>query len=704
MNQEIVRIQAAVLDKKELTLYTTEGQKIIIPQGDPRVRKIIEIAVPALASNPSVEIDIGTPEENHYAQFEEQSSGVVKFFKVAKAKLKGLFGSKPAAPEPDDDGTLTPQTIGVVPGPATVHVANAGVYEVSEADEVEAAIEKADADRKGLPTPSNTPAMPAVKPPAVERTTMDVMNEIMEHAVPVSAPEFHERGVHKQGNITDDQGTTDKTPTKSDAPDTIIAVVDGKIVPGVELIKTQFARAVKWGSTIGVENFLRRLTAVIDQRQHSVDDLLKFLERADLPIADDGSILIYKVLRRKGDRTNGKYKDCHSGNVEQWTGAYVCMDPKLVDHNRRNECSNGLHVARRGYVSGFSGDVCVLAKLAPEDVIAVPEYDANKMRVCGYHILMELSEKQYELVRRNRPMSDDEEGKQLLANAVAGRHVRMTHEVRITGHKGAGVVVTPLEKGVPVQLACGVVAPGNMGTTAPAAAEQKPEEKPAKPAPVEALANADEQSKVAPEKLQDVVEKVEVEQQLAKTGRQAQAAALYAKFQAGEEGALQALIAFKKASKVSWDKLGITDPMVITVANPQPAKVNRKVEFNDPPKAPVPSPFADKTTKVGKATKAAKAKEKTVETKAPFPTSTLPQYEAKGVKAGQPVTELHSGKVIGETAGSPRERIAKLLAVGLTSVGVAQAILTLKKQSKKSWDVLGVTPEQVAEIVKLSKG
>jgi hypothetical protein len=689
MNKEIVVIQAAVLDKVELTLYTVEGKKITIPQGDPRVRKIIEIAVPALASNPTVEIDIGTPEENHYAQFEEQSSGVVRFFKVAKAKLKGLFGPKPA-PQVDDDGLLSPQTIGVLPGPATVHVANAGVYEVSELDEAEAAAEQA--ERKGLPTASSTPAMPAVKPPAAERSTMDVMNEIMEHAVPVSDPNFHERGVHKQGNIADEDGTTNKVPTQSDAPDTIIAVVDNKIVPGVELIKTQFARAVKWGSTIGVENFLRRLTAVIDQRQHSVDDLLKFLERADLPIADDGSILIYKVLRRKGDRSEGKYKDCHSGMVDQWTGAYVCMDPKLVDHNRRNECSNGLHVARRGYVSGFSGDVCVLAKLAPEDVIAVPEYDANKMRVCGYHILMELSQKQYDLVKRNRPMSDDEEGKQLLANAMAGRHVRITHEVRITGQKGAGVVVTPIEKGVPVQLACGVVAPGfidmsKAGTgisdaeQAPTVAVPKPVEK---PAPVEALTNPEEMAKVEPEVLKEVIAKVEGEKQLAKSGRQAQAEALYAKFKAGDEGALEALRAFKKAAKVGWDKLGITDPAVTTVNDPKPAKVSRKVEFNDPPKAPVPSPFKDK------ATKPAKAKVKP-----------LPQYEAKGVKAGQPVTDLHSGKVIGETAGSPRERIAKLLAVGLTSVGVAQAILTLKKQSKKSWDVLGVTPEQVEQIMKL---
>lgn len=691
MNKEIVVIQAAVLDKVELTLYTVEGKKITIPQGDPRVRKIIEIAVPALASNPTVEIDIGTSEENHYAQFEEQSSGVVRFFKVAKAKLKGLFGPKPA-PQADDDGLLSPQTIGVVPGPATIHVANAGVYKVSELDEAEAAIEQA------------TKISPA------KRSTMDVMNEIMEHAVPVSDPNFHERGVHKQGNIADEDGTTNKVPTQSNAPDTIIAVVDNKIVPGVELIKTQFARAVKWGSTIGVENFLRRLTAVIDQRQHSVDDLLKFLERADLPIADDGSILIYKVLKRKDNHSEGKYKDCHSGQVEQWTGAYVCMDPKLVDHNRRNECSNGLHVARRGYVSGFSGDVCVLAKLAPEDVIAVPEYDANKMRVCGYHILMELSQKQYDLVKSNRPMSDDEEGKQLLANAMAGRHIRMTHEVRITGHMGTGVVVTPLEKGVPVQLACGVVAPGHMGTTAPATpstttAEAAPaapvQAKVEKPAPIEALPNAADTVKVAPEKLQDVVAKVEVEQQLAKTGRQAQAAALYAKYQAGEEGALEALRAFKKASKVSWDKLGIADTVVIG----EPAKPVKKIQFADPAKAPVHSPFKEKSEKRAKVPKlktAAVAKSK-APSKAKEKAMITPEAQARGVTATEAAPGVTVINGVETGLGSPRERITKLLAVGLTSVGVAQAILALKKQSKKSWDVLGVTPEQVTEIIKLSK-
>ena len=225
------------------------------------------------------------------------------------------------------------------------------------------------------------------------------------------------------------------------ADETVVAVVDNKaIIPGMELIRTQFERASKLGSTVGVENFLKRLGAVIHDRQHSVEDLLRFMERADMPIAEDGSILVYKVLRKK-DKV---YVDYHTKKVEQFVGAYVCMDKSLVDHNRRNECSNGLHIARRGYISQFSGDVCTLCKLDPEDVIAVPTYDANKMRVCGYHIIAELTQEQHALLNRNKPITEDPDGKILLAKAMAGDHIGRTHRVEITQQKGGGVITTPL--------------------------------------------------------------------------------------------------------------------------------------------------------------------------------------------------------------------------------------------------------------------
>ncbi|MEL2330844.1 hypothetical protein, partial [Klebsiella pneumoniae] len=86
------------------------------------------------------------------------------------------------------------------------------------------------------------------------------------------------------------------------------------------------------------------------------------------PIADDGCIVIYKLLLKDGpsDHKEFSYRDIHSQKVPQSVGTLVCMNESLVDPDRRNECSNGLHVARRQYLGNFSGNVCVLAKVAPE--------------------------------------------------------------------------------------------------------------------------------------------------------------------------------------------------------------------------------------------------------------------------------------------------------------------------------------------------
>lgn len=635
MNNNTIRIIAAVVDVHNLTLYKDTGETVVIPQGDPRVRPIVEEITPLLISQGYAEISIRAADVNHYAQFEEQSNGIVKFFRVAKDRLKNLF-AKEAKESPL--GLVPALSVGPVPTPpqttpAIEHIKSAGIYDVSEQDEVDAANDM-----------------------AIIARNMAAVTEIMQHAVPVSAPEFHEDTVAKQGNVVEDSGITNKSTKDAPEPDTIIAVVDNKIIPGMEKIKSQFARATKMGSTHGVENFLKRLGTVINQRSHSVEDLLKFMERADTPIADDGSIIIYKVLTRCNRNGQGRYVDCHTKKVEQWAGAYVCMDPSLVDHDRSQECSNGLHVARRGYIREFNGDVCVLAKLAPEDVIAVPSYDANKMRVCGYHILMELSDAQYALLKQNKPITDDPQGKELLAMAIAGRHVRRTHEVRITGHKGEGVVTTSLTKSA--ELA--------------AAAKALPES----PKAVEALGNATEEIKDVPVDPKDVVTAV------AQLSRKDQAAHLYRSWQAAkrvyggtaEAAALEALQAFKKAAKVGWDRLGINDPAVTGSG-----------AFGS-----IQKPVVTKTKGKTKDKKKGKGKTKLIQF-----------VEPKKVPDVFNDKRIVNSVELGE--GSPRERIQKLLAIGLTSVGVAQAILDLKKQSKKSWGTLGVTDDQLNQILKLTK-
>lgn len=603
MNPTMIRIVAAVVDTESLTLYKTDGSTITIAQGDPSVRKIVTEVTPLLISQGYADIDIHNEVENSYADFEEKSGGIVKFFKVAKKKLKHLFNM---------DDPVEEQVIGHVP------------------------------NEDDISKMSKT------------------VDDIMKHATPVSSPSFTTCDLGIQQPITDGYGNTPKQHTSTKSPETIVAVVDGKVIPGMEKIHNQFDKALKMGSTKGVENFLKRIGNVIEERNHSIDDLLKFMERGDLPIADDGSILVYKVLN---SCTNGQYVDCHSANVIQWVGAYVCMDPSLVDPNRKNECSNGLHIARRGYIREFSGSVCTLCKLAPEDVIAVPQYDANKMRVCGYHIIAELSKTQYSLVRSNKPITDDPEGAILLANAIAGKHIERTHEVRITEDYGGGVITTQLTEVKEVKLDT-------------------------KMTPVLALNDELKENTVPALDPLEVVKEVqktrkELAKELSQTYRDTPTQENY-----------DALLAYKKQAKVSWEKLGIQEPApfdpltLVGTTNPfDPAEAL-------PPAAPVKrAPKGKKPVK-----------------KAPKKASGKPQVKRKAVKAPKALTKAPKStskpaeaKVTNQVQtglGSYRERIQKLIPV--TSVGDAQAVLLLKRQSKKSWAVLGVSADEEQRILNLA--
>lgn len=593
MAKQMIRIVAAVVDTENLVLYMQNGDKVTIPQGDPRVRRIVdEITVPLDTqgwADVNVAHENAEEDSNAYDDFQKKSSGVVRLFRIAKRHLTNFFK------QGEEATPVANQTLG------------------------------------HLPTAQSVKNMKAA------------VDEILANATPVSDPRFHEVGLDTQARIAEDNGVTPKEHTPDRAQDTIVAVVDGKILPGMEKIRNQFSRASKLGSTVGVENFLKRLAGIIDKRSHSVEDLLKFMERGDLPIADDGSILVYKVLNRGID---GKFKDCHTSRVPQWVGAYVCMDESLVDPVRSNECSNGLHIARRGYVGGFGGNTCVLAKVAPEDVITVPAYDANKMRACGYHIIAELTPDQFTLLKRNQPLTLDEAGAKLLAAAIKGLHPGRTHEIRITGQKGQGVVVKELQDITPTMI--------------------PPSDEPV--APVAALADKEQpQSEpvLDPKRVLDNV-------QISRKERAAALAAEYARVPS--QANYDALMAYKKGAKVSWDKLGIPEPKAFDplalVATSSPAQAT-------PPAAAAKKPPKGKK-KAKKPLK--KAPGKPVVKRKPVPAST-PQPEPTKASAAPPVA----------TSGSYKDRIRALLDAQPTTKAQAEAILALKKEAKKSWLVLGVS-------------
>jgi hypothetical protein len=556
-----IKIVACVVDVHNLTMYKADGDTIVIPQGDPRLKDLVANMVPAIEGNGYYML---TAEDlsyrNHFADAEQKTNGFVRFFKMAKAKAKELL-----------DKFVEPigfLEVGTKKEPElTMAVSNSpGV--IAEVPEPIAVAE--------IPFVEPEPIFPKEEERPLTKSAAAVA-EIMANAKPAVSPSF---------SVPDAQGEEETT---------VIAVLaDNTIIPGCEALAQQAAAQYEGsGNGTGIENFLRRAGSMA--RGHSVEDLLKFIQKGELPLADDGSVLVYKLLRRTKDE--GVFVDCHSGNVKQRVGSFVHMDEKMVDPNRGQDCSNGLHVARRDYLKNFSGDVCVLAKLAPEDVIAVPRFDARKLRAKGYHIIAELSDKDRRLVCADQPMSDQV----LLGNAIAGNHVGILEMVQITQSKGGGLIITPVDgavEGSPAldhsltgesldnlpladnPEACVVDArelalkqaapkdqkimapPGGMvvesepvgeATPVPLVAAVKPVAKPAKAkaSPAKPAAPKPVVKAAAPKKVGKVTQQEEM----------AKLVALYEKNP--DKMNARAIYAFKQKAKKGWDVLGVTDAKFI---------------------------------------------------------------------------------------------------------------------------------------------
>lgn len=219
--------------------------------------------------------------------------------------------------------------------------------------------------------------------------------------------------------------------------------VGNETIDNADALLPFMEQAMKFGSKKGVQNFLKRLAKINKTRKHTVEDILRFLDKADLPIADDGSIVAYKLLRyyHQGAVTHKTtFVDCHTRKVKQKVGSYVFMKEELVDPDRQQECSAGLHIARRDYLQNFAGDACVLVKVNPEDIIAIPHGDPSKVRTKAYHIVAVLSNTLKDLVIRNKPLDSDPKGKVLLTRVIDGNHVPILEEVEITKDMGKEVI------------------------------------------------------------------------------------------------------------------------------------------------------------------------------------------------------------------------------------------------------------------------
>jgi hypothetical protein len=597
------RIVAVVVDSQMLTLYREDGSKIEVPQGDPRVRKIVAEVIPVVDAQGIAEIDFSP--ENHYNEFEKQGSGLIRLFRVAKKAVAQLLN------------------------PATVETGLHG----------------------------QVPAMlrPGESISEPDPSKMAAVEEIVSNAQAVGDVNYRE-------------------PTP-EGDDTMIAVVGkgkkAKIVPGVEKLKQQFRYSAKMGSTVGLERFLSRAAAIIDQRPHSVQDLLTFLERGDLPIADDGCIVAYKRLY---SQKNERFVDPHTRKVSQKVGSYVCVDQKLVDLSRGRECSNGLHIGRRAYMGSFSGDAIMMCKIDPEDVMVVPHGDPNKVRVKGYHIVAQLNERAFDLVNRNQPATSDEQTAKLLSDVIAGRHVARLEEVRVHGQMGTDVRITALvgqEKGVEKS-------------------EFKVDQEAFEASRKKHLAVDDERIADPVSMTSKPLDPRKVAQ--AQSGsRQGQAKLLWntmrdAKTPEAEKLAAQALLDFKKKAKVAWGVLGIDDAMLATI------KANaEKVIQSKPSPPPKPRSRTNSKSAVSTAKKIVKQAEKAQ----PKVTKT-----ARAEPKAKPVKPVAVAEVARLLLLGPSQQAAR----NLYERQKWGSLLDFKQMKKKSWAALGFNATEEALIKEKTNG
>lgn len=496
MKIELISIIALAVDSRNLTLWKPDGSTVVYPQSDPRVARIVsEAQTKGLGTIlDQVEVNIAPEVElrTEYLEAEKNTNGLVRFFKVAKAKLKEFFedgtGVPPARIVSDIKlGNPTKTLVSKAMDTFLAVQANEPVVTVSEGwrdkrdnlmwvtgwdkDHNHTALVRFINDVLGWGYYHTNDILAQEWPIAIRGVSDDEMGEFAKQARNIKGvqivftnreetplPYVEEDKVTNQDKLaaaseklaalgaisTDDANF--HTDVKED--EVVVAVTNDGVIPGVENLQRHLRQSAKLKDYKGFTKFLERLAPVIKDRLHSVEDLMKFMETAELPIADDGSILFLKRLMYKGTEDGKRvFVDCHSGNIRQWVGCKVQVREDLVDPDRRQDCSNGLHVASMSYIRSFGGDVTILGKVAPEDVFAVPQYNTNKMRVAAYHIIAELPEEERINVNNGIYLSKTEVGKKLLNDAIVGNHSSPTTLVMVGGHYGTNLKYTNLSSG-----------------------------------------------------------------------------------------------------------------------------------------------------------------------------------------------------------------------------------------------------------------
>jgi hypothetical protein len=153
-------------------------------------------------------------------------------------------------------------------------------------------------------------------------------------------------------------------------------------------LTTRIVDMAKNGFDIGfMVKFLENLMQNPSNR--AVNELYGFLEAGAIPITENGTFLAYKKIRND-------WKDIYSNTMDNSIGKVVSMVRNMVNEDKDQTCSSGLHVCSYSYLPHFgdsNNSRVVVVEVCPSAVVAVPaDYKNAKMRVCEYTVVGEVTD------------------------------------------------------------------------------------------------------------------------------------------------------------------------------------------------------------------------------------------------------------------------------------------------------------------------
>ena len=175
----------------------------------------------------------------------------------------------------------------------------------------------------------------------------------------------------------------------SSVSDGKIKVTDGGVYYNGEAMHNAVVDAIfdyqKMGLPIApIVKFLENLMQ--NPSKNSVEQLWRFIEHHKLPLTEDGCLLAYKAVK-------SDYMDKYSGRINNAVGQVIKMDRNRISDDANHHCAAGLHVGGLAYSGpegwySNNGDICVIVKVNPKDVVCVPhDHNATKVRVCEYEVV-----------------------------------------------------------------------------------------------------------------------------------------------------------------------------------------------------------------------------------------------------------------------------------------------------------------------------